>query len=229
MKKIKLLLITLIPIFIIINTLLATETSPRYLNMQIVINPITSISLLSASDISLNAATPSFDYTDKPGLVPLNNDPWFIIEPSKIRLHIENNTQANIYIFTDHQRQYDYWNITSLQIDANRKITSTTDINGLINTASLNENSYLSTIQMQAWADWYNEGRVTKNAEAKWVYVLDTMGQPLFTKGNQPLALLDSWQTVLKRDLDVYLAYCFNSPKFSGQYYARIIISLDSQ
>lgn len=226
--KIKILLILINLLVIALSNLtLAATVSPRYLDLSLTINPITRFDLTSSNTISVGQVVPNYDYQSKPLLVA--NDPWRIAAPMKIQVYVENNTKANIYVYTDHQRQNDYWNLTSAQI---ANLTSTTNISGLVNVSTLSKDSYLSTVSMLAWVDWLEKGSIPtdpNDPSLNWVYVLDKMGSPLFSTTNNPLPLLADWQTVLKRNLDIYILTCWDQKKFSGNYQGRLFLTLDQQ
>ncbi|MFA5880025.1 MAG: hypothetical protein WC860_07615 [Candidatus Margulisiibacteriota bacterium] len=207
------------------SALFATSVSPRYLDLSLTITPVTTFNLVSDSSVSIGQVVPNYDYQSKPFSVA--NDPWQIAAPVKVQVYVENNTKANIYIYTDHQRQGDYW---ALSLERAVQIRDSTDISGLVNVESLySYEPYLATVPMIAWVDWDETGSVTHDPNANWVYILDTMGSPLFSVSKQPLPLLADWQTTLKRNLDIYILTCWNKPKFSGTYQARIFMTLDQQ
>ncbi len=193
------------------------------------VNSLASINLVSCTvgsttytppniNINLGTIIPNYDYIDTPNVAA--NDPWQIAPPIKITLNIQNNTQTNnLYVYTEH-RNSNYWNQT-----IEDRITPSTSITGLINTAQINaENYYRATAPILAWADVDNVGTITTDPNAHWVWVLDkTMPNTSAQK------LLYSYQKILNKNIDIYLRTCWNAPKLGGTYQGQIKLILDAE
>ena len=218
-------------LFFIINIILfspifAGEKNTQRFDLSVNVSSVTSVSLSSASSIDLGAIVPAYNYVDTPYVNSQTNDPWQIANPIKVTLVVRNNTNSNLYVYTNHQSSLNsYWNSS-----VESRLNKTTTINGLINPTKINAyNWYMAAVPLRAWLDWNNAGIGAANKDSNWVWIVDKMGSPFFTQTQNPQSLLNSWQKLLDRSLDIYIRSCWNYPKVAGNYYARIFFQLDNQ
>jgi hypothetical protein len=190
-------------------------------------DPVNDVSLVSDSVVNIGTVVPNYTWIDTPNVAAANQDPWLIAAPIKITLNIKNNNPAyNLYVYTDHQSQSDYWSSA-----INDKISAATNINGLVNTAVVSSsNFYQATAALRAWADYSAQGSIATDPNANWVWVNNKNSAAPFASQTSPLPLLQNWQTILNStNFDIYIRSCWNSLKIAGQYKGRIFLQLDIQ
>lgn len=201
----------------------SAAVASQIVDMQAQINAVMGLTIVSSDTMPIGSVVPAGTWDSHSPGVTANY--WNIVSPLKVTFAIQNNNPSTtLYVYTDHQRE-DYWS------DAVRgRLSASSSIDGLVNVDSITaQNWYKATAALRVWPDVYNEGQVTTNATANWVWVTDKKGAPLFTQSASRQVLLSDSQLMLNQNLDMYIRSAWSAPKVAGTYKGRVRFTLEAQ